>query len=58
MKKTKELEDFLKDPIVRQAYEEDGIEEVARLASMAGNLGKSTELRKLAELLSQKAIKG
>lgn len=56
MKKTKEIEEFLNDPIVRQAYREDGIEEVARLASMIGNLEKSFSLRELAEALSQRAF--
>lgn len=56
MKKTKEIEEFLNDPIVRQAYREDGIEEVARLASMIGNLEKNFSLRELAEVLSQRAF--
>lgn len=56
MKKTKEIEEFLNDPIVRQAYREDGIEEVARLASMIGNLEKNFSLRELAEILSQRAF--
>lgn len=50
------LKEFLKDPIVRQAYKEDGIEEVARLASMIGNLERDEELRKLAEDLSSKVF--
>lgn len=56
MKKTREIEQFLNDPLIREALREDGIEEVARLASMAGNLGKSQDLRRLAETLSSKAF--
>lgn len=52
------LKEFLKDPIVRQAYREDGLEEVARLASMIGNLDKDPELRRLAEDISSMALNG
>lgn len=56
MKRTREIEEFLRDPLVRQAYREDGIEEVARMASMVGNLENSLPLRELAERLSQRAF--
>lgn len=51
------LKEFLKDPLVRDAYRDGGIEEVARVASMVGNLEKNQELRQLAEELSMRAFK-
>jgi hypothetical protein len=45
------LKEFLKDPLVQEAYEKDGLAEVARLAAMVGNLDRDPELREIAEVL-------
>jgi|688.fasta_scaffold2031523_1 hypothetical protein len=50
------LKEFMKDPLVREAYEEDGILEVARLASMIGNLDRDQELREIAAVLMEKGM--
>jgi hypothetical protein len=44
----KTVEEFLKDPLVKEAMRTDGPEEVARLASMAGVLEKDAGLLSLA----------
>lgn len=53
----KVLEEFLKDPLIKGAYRTDGLEELARLASMVGNLEKNEDLRGLAEDLSKLSLK-
>lgn len=45
------LKEFMKDPLVRDAYKKDGLEEVARMAAMVGNLDRDPELREIAEIL-------
>lgn len=50
------IQDFLKDPLVREAYETDGIEEVARMASMAGVLEKDSDLLALSAKLFNKSM--
>lgn len=50
------LREFLRDPLVRKAYKTDGIAEVARMASMIGNLERNQDLRQLAEDLFMKAF--
>ena len=47
------IKEFLNDPLVKEAYETDGPEEVARLASMAGVLEKDSDLLALAAKLSK-----
>jgi hypothetical protein len=49
----KKVEQFLKDPIVKEAMRTDGPEEVARLASMAGVLERDASLLQLAGKLSK-----
>jgi hypothetical protein len=52
---TQKVKDFLNDPMVKEAMEQDGIEEVARMASMAGVMEKDADLRKLAGMLAERA---
>ena len=52
---TQKVKDFLNDPMVKEAMEQDGIEEVARMASMAGGMEKDADLRKLAGMLVERA---
>jgi hypothetical protein len=52
---TQKVKDFLNDPMVKEAMEQDGIEEVARMASMAGVMEKDVDLRKLAGMLAERA---
>jgi hypothetical protein len=51
----KTITDFFNDPLVKQAMKEDGLEEVARMASMAGVLEADGDLRRLAGELSRRA---
>jgi hypothetical protein len=52
------LKEFMRDPIVAKAYKEGGILEVARLASMIGNLERDSELREIAEKLFSRGMEG
>jgi hypothetical protein len=49
------LKEFMKDPLVREAYDQDGWVEVARMAAMVGNLERDQELREIAEILFSKS---
>lgn len=50
------LKEFMRDPIVARAYKEAGILEVARLASMIGNLDRDPEMRVIAEVLMERGM--
>lgn len=48
----KKVDEFMSDPIVKEALKKDGVHEVARLASMAGVLEKDMDLLALSAKLS------
>lgn len=50
------IEKFLSDPYVKEAIK-DGPEEVARMAIMAGNLEKNSDLREFGEKLMSHVYK-
>ena len=56
--KTKEIDEFLKDPLVKESYDEKDWMEVGRMAMMAGNLEKSTALRKFGQKMMDRALGG
>jgi hypothetical protein len=45
------FKEFMKDPLVKEAYKREGVLEVARLAAMVGNMERDSELREISEEL-------
>lgn len=56
--KTKEIDEFLKDPLVKESYDEKDWMEVGRMAMMAGNLEKSAVLREFGQKMMDRALGG
>jgi hypothetical protein len=54
--KTKEIESFLKDPFVKESYDQKDWMEVGRMAMMAGNLEKSAALREFGQKMMDRAM--
>ena len=56
--KTKEIDEFLKDPLIKESYDKKDWMEVGRMAMMAGNLEKSTALREFGQKMMDRALGG